>query len=77
MKLGSTGFRLSSHTWQKRIFNPASAADLAVYKHFILNDRWENGCPFVVEWPFLDVLNMIEHKIIHQHIDSLIAASRN
>lgn len=76
MKLSKQGFRLSSHDWQKREFDPCSADDLTVYRKFLLDDRWENGCPFVIEWPFLNVLDMIEHKIIYQHIDSLIKTSK-
>lgn len=66
------GFKLSSHQWSKRIFNPHDAKDLDVFQKFLLNDRWDGPCPFVLEWPFLNILDMIKHKIVYQHIGGLI-----
>ena len=66
------GFKLSSHQWPKRIFNPHDARDLAVFHEFLQNDRWGGPCPFVLEWPFLNILDMIKHKIVYQHIGGLI-----
>lgn len=65
-------FKLSHHTWNKRLFNAASAEDLKVYQDFLLNNRWQNGCPFIIEWPYLNVIDMIKHKIVSRHIDTLI-----
>jgi len=76
MKLKESNFRISSHQWPKRIFNPHNTTDLTVYKDFLLNSRWKNGCPFVVEWPFLNVVDMIKHKIVYQHIDRMISTSK-
>jgi hypothetical protein len=76
VKLNSTGFKLSTHQWPKRSFNPHSAEDLALYQDFLLNDRWGNGCPFNIEWPFLNVLDTINHKIVYQHINSLITKNK-
>lgn len=76
VKLNSSGFKLSTHQWPKRPFNPHSAEDLAIYQKFLLNDRWSNGCPFVIEWPFLNVLDTINHKIVYQHINGLITKNK-
>lgn len=76
VQLTNDSFRLSSHVWPRRPFNPHSPADLAAYKEFLLHDKWGDGCPFIVEWPFLNVLDTINHKIVYQHIDSLITKTK-
>ena len=76
MNLDPKNFKLSHHTWNKRLFDPQSGEDLRVYQDFLLNSRWQNGCPFVIEWPFLNVVDMIKHKIIYQHIDGLISQAK-
>ena len=70
------GFKLSSHQWTKRIFNPRDPKDLAVFEKFLLEDQWGEPCPFILEWPFLNVLDMIKHKIVYQHIHGLINKSK-
>jgi hypothetical protein len=72
MKVSSRPFRVSSAQWVKREFNPSDKEDLTAYKNFLENSSWKNGCPFVVEWPFTDVISMIKHKIVERHIARLI-----
>jgi hypothetical protein len=74
--IDSKNFRLSYHRWEKRLFDPTNGQDLRVYQDFLLHNRWINGCPFVVEWPFLNVIDMIKHKIIEKHISGLISKSK-
>lgn len=69
-------FRVSSHVWVKREFNPTDKVDLQEYRYFLDNSTWKNGCPFILEWPFLNVVDMIKHKIIYQHIDRIISTSK-
>jgi hypothetical protein len=57
---------------QLRSFNPASKQDLAEYREFLRTQRWSAGCPFQIEWPYNNVVDMIENKIVKQHIDQLI-----
>jgi hypothetical protein len=76
VKLTTKSFRISNTNWPKREFDPHSAEDLKLYREFLLNDKWGDNCPFVVEWPFNDVLATINHKIMFQHIDSLISKSK-
>lgn len=48
----------------KRIFNPSSRKDLAVYKNFIVNGSWGvDGCPFVLEFPYAELPTMVSNKI--------------
>jgi hypothetical protein len=74
--IASKNFRLSYYRWDKRLFDPTNSRDLQIYQDFLLHNRWINGCPFVVEWPFLNVIDMIKHKIIEQHIEVLISKSK-
>ncbi len=72
----SRTFRVSSHIWPKREFDPSDATDLIEYKYFLENSSWKNGCPFIVEWPFLSVIDMIKHKIVFRHIDKIISTNK-
>ena len=76
MKLNAKTFRVSSAYWPRREFDPANSVDLAEYRGFLETSSWKNGCPFVVEWPFLNVIDRIESKIVRQHIGSLITKSK-
>jgi hypothetical protein len=70
-----TKFRLSQHIWQRREFDPKKPADLEEYCYFLQHQRWKSTCPFLLEWPFTDMFQMIEHKIVREHIDTLISAT--
>lgn len=76
MKLNSKTFRVSSQIWLKREFNPTDTNDLFEYKYFLENSSWKNGCPFIIEWPFLNVVDMIKHKIVYQHLDKIISTNK-
>lgn len=76
MKVTQKKFRVSTAQYAKREFDPASRTDLVEYKFFLENDRWQNGCPFIIEWPYLDIIKTIENKIIGYHIDSLVKTAK-
>lgn len=65
-------FKLSSHYWAKRPFNPCNPEDLKEYQYFVDNARWRDGCPFIMEWPFLTVPDMIRFKLVETFLDSMI-----
>lgn len=57
-------FNRLSARFPKRVFNPKSAEDLKIYKQFLATHSWgHRGCPFELEWPWLSVPDMINHKI--------------
>lgn len=64
--------KLSQYTWSKRNFDPNSKEDLLEYKYFLENRKWQDRCPFLVEWPFLSVQHMITTKIIDEHFNKII-----
>jgi hypothetical protein len=49
----------------KRQFNVNSEVDYKAYKKFLVNGGWgKEGCPFVAEWPWVSVPDMIKTKIV-------------
>jgi len=48
----------------KRAFDATNKDDLKIYKNYLETRSWgRNGCPFVAEWPWLSIPDMIAHKI--------------
>jgi hypothetical protein len=76
MSLDTKTFRVSSHVWHKREFNPQRREDLQEYQNFVTQGTWKNGCPFILEWPFLNVIDMIKQKIINRHLAKIISTSK-
>jgi hypothetical protein len=72
MKLGNPKYRVSHNIWHRRDFNPKNIDDLNEYKYFLQHQKWRSTCPFVLEWPFVDMLQMIEHKIVRHHINTIV-----
>jgi hypothetical protein len=53
-------------TWninQRRIFEPSNKEDMKVVRKFLQDNKWENNCPFYLEWPYLDIPSMLKDKI--------------
>jgi len=65
-------FQLSHHTWNRRFFDASSKEDIAEYKFFLDNNRWTKTCPFELEWPFLNINDMIRTKLIESHIELIL-----
>lgn len=59
----------------KKIFDVNSAIDLRHYQSFLKNKSWGKGCPFELEWPFLSIPEMIQHKIVGAHLSKIIKDS--
>ena len=55
----------------KRIFNPASKEDLAVYRSFITTNSWSGKtCPFELVWPFLNIPHQLATQIAEHAVNS-------
>jgi hypothetical protein len=65
-------FQLSHHTWNRRFFNANDKEDVSEYKFFLDNNRWVSTCPFELEWPFLNINDMIRSKLIDSYIDIML-----
>lgn len=45
-------------------FDVSSKKDLEVVKKFLATNEWgPDGCPFYLEWPFLNVPDMLKDRI--------------
>jgi hypothetical protein len=56
----------------KRVFDAADKNDLRLYKEYLQTRSWGRyGCPFVAEWPWLSVPDMIAHKISMRAVEEL------
>ena len=53
---------------EKRYFNENDKKDVAVAKYFFEKHSWRmsNGCPFILEYPYLSVPDMIKDKLVHK-----------
>ena len=61
--MGNTFLHLRQR-FPKRVFDPSKKEDLAVYKNYITEHSWgKTGCPFELEWPYLDIPTMLSNKI--------------
>ena len=49
--------------YQRHSFDPSSKEDLKIVRKYLHNNKWENGCPFFLEWPYLDIPSMLKDKI--------------
>lgn len=50
----------------KRLFDCNNETDVEAYKSFLKTNSWgKNACPFVLEFPYLTVPDMIKDKMIH------------
>jgi hypothetical protein len=45
---------------QRREFNPSKKEDLMELKYFKKNGKWEKGCPFYLQDPFIEVPGMCD-----------------
>jgi hypothetical protein len=54
---------------QKRFFNVKSAADVKLAKKFFATHHWgSKPCPFILEYPYLTIPDMIKDKLIHKQL---------
>ena len=65
-------FKLSHWIWQKRYFDATNKQDLKDYSYVLKNNHWQQNCPFVLEWPYLTITDMIKDKLIDEYIDTML-----
>jgi hypothetical protein len=47
---------------ERRLFNPADKKDLMELKYFLKHNKWKQGCPFYLEYPWEEIPAMCQHK---------------
>jgi hypothetical protein len=52
----------------KRFFNVRDKKDINAYAEFLKTYSWKhtNGCPYILEFPYLTIPDMIKDKVIHK-----------
>jgi hypothetical protein len=56
----------------RRVFDTADKNDLKIYKNYLKTHSWSKyGCPFELEWPWLNIPDMIAHKISMRAVEEL------
>jgi hypothetical protein len=54
---------------QKRFFNEKSKRDISLARYFFDNHSWgDSGCPFILEYPYMSIPDMIKDKMIHKSL---------
>lgn len=48
----------------RRPFDPSSKTDMLEYQYFLKHKKWKKGCPFILDWPYLTIPDMLKDKII-------------
>jgi hypothetical protein len=49
----------------RRFFDVNSKEDIARARDFFRDHRWNDGCPFILEYPYMTIPDMIKDKMIH------------
>lgn len=66
-------YKVSRQIYNKRFFDPSSSEDLAEARDFLKHGQWTAGCPFVVDWPYTNVPDMVKTEIVNHYLDRIIA----
>lgn len=58
------------HIRQRRIFEYTDQ-DMADVREFFVNKKWgPNGCPFYLEWPYLNIPDMLKDKLSKFYLEA-------
>lgn len=49
--------------FNRRVFNPKDSKDVADYRNFVTRGKWDGGCPFFLDWPYLTIPDMIKDRL--------------
>ena len=75
MKLDQN-YRVSGAYFAKRYFNPVNKDDLEEFRYFMTKGHWREGCPFILEWPHTNVVNMMQDQVTRHYIGSITRAAK-
>ena len=60
---------LDSIVKPKVFFDTNNLKHIKMYRSFIVNKAWgSDGCPFICEFPFLTIPDMIQEKLIYKFL---------
>jgi hypothetical protein len=52
----------------KRYFDINSKEDVELYRNFLMTSGWGDPCPFILEFPYLTVPDMIKDRLIKKFL---------
>ena len=53
----------------KHLFSVNSKKDVDMYANFLRTGAWgREGCPFILEYPYLTIPDMIKDKLVHKFL---------
>jgi len=54
---------------QKHLFDVECKKDVDIYTRFLRTGAWgKDACPFILEFPYLTIPDMIKDKLIHKFL---------
>jgi hypothetical protein len=60
---------LESRKSEKRIFNVKNDDDVQEFRFFLLNNKWKTVCPFLIRYPYENVVSQIKDEIVVEFIN--------
>lgn len=54
---------IERNKYDRKTFDPADKKDIEEYRYFLTYNKWKNGCPFYLDWPYLTIPDMIKDRV--------------
>lgn len=70
-------YRVSKCVYNKRVFDANNIEDLQAALDFVKTGRWKDGCPFIEDWPYTNIPDMIKTEVILKHLPAIIKQKRS
>lgn len=53
---------------KRKQFNVNDKQDVEIYRQFLIAQQWKGGCPFVLEFPYTTIPDMIKDKLVKKFL---------
>lgn len=53
----------------KRVFNVKDEDDVQEFRFFVKNSKWKTVCPFMIRYPYENVVSMIKDEIVIEFLN--------
>lgn len=63
--------RLSEYMYRRHRFDPSDKTDLKELAYFQKHGTWKQACPFLLEWPFKDIVTMCNTRYTEHMLKTL------
>jgi hypothetical protein len=68
--MSDRAFLLNRYVSKREYFDPANEQHLKQLAYFVKNGRWQNGCPFYLEQPYLEIPAMCSNRFLEHSLAS-------